>query len=171
MRPRPSPTIRLQRAEMIEAAAQQRYLIGEIPAATELQEEAIAGVRVGRRRARRPSTRAAGSAASAGCWATRQESERQIELAITGLERLGPSPELAMAYSFRSQSLMLEPDFDGGEYWARKAIEVAEQTDATAALVHAYNNLGSVLHWRGDLDGRRVPAPQPGPGDREPPDR
>ena len=58
-----------------------------------------------------------------------------------------------MAYSFRSQSVMLEPDFDAGEKWARKAIEVAEQTDATAALVHAYNNLGATLIWRGDLAG------------------
>ena len=142
----------VHRAEMIEAAAQQRYLIGEIPAATDLQEEAIAIFE---------SVGAERQALNARRWLCRfrwllgdkQESERQIELAITGLERLGPSPELATAYSFRSQSLMLEPDFDGGEYWARKAIAVAEQTDATAALVHAYNNLGSVLHWRGDLDG------------------
>ena len=142
----------LHRAEMIEAAAQQRYLIGEIPAATDLQEEAIAGFE---------SVGAEREALNARRWLCRfrwlmgdkKESERQIELAITGLERLGPSPELAMAYSFRSQSLMLEPDFDGGEYWARKAIAVAEQTDATAALVHAYNNLGSVLHWRGEQQG------------------
>ena len=39
---------------------------------------------------------------------------------------------------------MLVPDAVGGEHWARKAIEVAEQTDATVALVHAYNNLGIV---------------------------
>ena len=142
----------LHRAEMIEAAAQQRYLIGEIPAATDLQEEAIAVFE---------SVGAEREALNARRWLCRfrwlmgdkKESERQIELAITGLERLGPSPELAMAYSFRSQSLMLEPDFDGGEYWARKAIAVAEQTDATAALVHAYNNLGSVLHWRGEQEG------------------
>ncbi len=141
-----------RRGEMIEAAAQQRYLIGEIPAATELQEEAIAVFE---------SVGAERQALNARRWLCRfrwllgdkAESERQIELAITGLERLGPSPELATAYSFRSQSLMLEPDFDGAEYWARKAIAVAEQTDATPALVHAYNNLGSVLHWRGEMEG------------------
>jgi len=48
---------------------------------------------------------------------------------------------------------MLEPDFEAGEKWARKAIEIAEQTDATAALVHAYNNLGSCLMWKGDVEG------------------
>ena len=140
------------RAEMLEAAAQQRYLIGDIQAATELQEEAIAlSESVGAER----------EALNARRWLGRfrwllgdkDESERQIELAITGLERLGPSPELATAYSFRSQSVMLVPDFDAGERWARKAIEVAEQTDATAALVHAYNNLGSCLLWRGDISG------------------
>jgi class 3 adenylate cyclase/tetratricopeptide (TPR) repeat protein len=140
------------RAEMIEAAAQQRYLIGEIQAATELQEEAIAlSESVGAER----------EALNARRWLGRfrwllgekPESERQIDLAISGLERLGPTPELATAYSFRSQSLMLVPDHEAGELWARKAIEVAEQTDATAALVHAYNNLGSCLLWRGDLSG------------------
>jgi adenylate cyclase len=142
----------LQRAEMIEAAAQQRYLLGEINESTELQEEAIGLYE---------AAGAERSALNARRWLGRfrwllgdkPESKRQIDLAIDGLERLGPSPELAMAYSFRSQSVMLEPDFDAGEKWARKAIEVADQTDATAALVHAYNNLGSTLLWRGDLAG------------------
>ncbi len=142
----------LQRGEMIEAAGRQRYLIGEIQLATELQEEAIGLFE---------SVGAEREALNARRWLGRfrwllgdkAESERQIDLAISGLERLGPSPELAMAYSFRSQSDMLEPDFDAGEKWARKAIEVAEQTDATAALVHAYNNLGSVLHWKGETEG------------------
>ena len=141
-----------RRAEMIESAAQQRYLLGEINESTELQEEAIG------------LFEAAGadrSALNARRWLGRfrwllgekEESKRQIDLAIDGLDRLGPSPELAMAYSFRSQSVMLEPDFEAGEKWARKAIEIAEQTDATAALVHAYNNLGSCLMWKGDLQG------------------
>ncbi len=142
----------LFRAEMIEMAAFQRYLLGEINEATEQQEEAITLFE---------SAGAERSALNARRWLGRfrwllgdkPESQRQIDLAINGLERLGPSPELAMAFSFRSQSLMLEPDFEAGEKWARKAIEIAEQTDATAALVHAYNNLGSCLMWKGDLAG------------------
>ena len=141
-----------RRAEMIEAAAQQRYLLGEIYESTELQEEAIALFE---------AAGAERSALNARRWLGRfrwllgekDESKRQIDLAIDGLDRLGPSPELAMAYSFRSQSVMLEPDFEAGEKWARKAIEIAEQTDATPALVHAYNNLGSCLMWKGDLQG------------------
>ncbi len=59
-----------------------------------------------------------------------------------------------MAYSFRAQSVMLVPDFDAGEKWARKAIEIAEATDAKDVLVHAYNNLGTCLIGKGDARGR-----------------
>jgi adenylate cyclase len=141
-----------RRAQMIEAAAQQSYLLGEIGAATRQQEEAIrvyesVGATVAGLNARR--------------WLGRfrwlrgdpREAERQIGLAIDGLERLGPSPELAMAYSFHAQSVMLEPDVEAGEEWARKAIAVAEATGATAALVHAYNNLGLCLLGRDDPAG------------------
>ena len=140
------------RGEMIEAASMQRYLLGDIGEATDQQEEAIALLEsVGAERA----------ALKARSWLGRlrwllgdkPESQRQIDLAIDGLERLGASPELAMAYSFRSQSVMLEPDFEAGEKWARKAIEIAEETNGTAALVHAYNNLGSCLVWKGDIEG------------------
>ncbi|MGH2384933.1 MAG: tetratricopeptide repeat protein, partial [Candidatus Limnocylindria bacterium] len=70
-----------------------------------------------------------------------------------GLERLGPSHELAIAYSFRAQSVMLEPDYEAGEAWSRKAIAVAEATGGTEALVHAYNNLGFCLLSRGHAEG------------------
>jgi class 3 adenylate cyclase/tetratricopeptide (TPR) repeat protein len=142
----------LKRAEMIEAAAQQPYLIGEVAEATELQEQAISLYE---------SVGAERSALNARRWLGRfrwllgqkDESERQIDLAIDGLERMGPSPELAMAYSFRAQSVMLEPDYDAGATWARKAIEIAEATGATAAIVHAYNNLGLCLLSEGHTEG------------------
>jgi adenylate cyclase len=141
-----------RRAEMLEAAARQTYLIGDIDETTKLQHEAVdlyegADAEVAALNARR--------------WLGRyywlqgnpEEADRQIRLAIAGLERLPPTPELAYAYSFHSQSLMLIPDIDAGEEWARKAIAVAEATGATGALVHAYNNLGSCLGWRGDPEG------------------
>ncbi|MCA1570380.1 MAG: AAA family ATPase [Chloroflexi bacterium] len=112
-----------RRAEMIEAAAQQPYLLGEIDTAKEQQEEAIRLYEsVGAERA----------ALNARRWLGRfhwllgnpREAAREIDLAIDGLEPMGPSPELAMAYSFRSQSVMLEPDFEAGAEWARKAIAV-----------------------------------------------
>ena len=141
-----------ERGRMLEEAAQEVYLLGETDRATRIQQDAIA------------IHEAAGNdraAANARIWLGRYiwllgdpvEAERQNALAVEGLERYGPSRELAMAYSFRAQSLMLVPDFDGGEYWARRAIEVAEATNATAALIHATNNLGTSLLGKDDAAG------------------
>src|SRR5688500_8641902 len=143
----------LQRAEMLEAAALQIYLVADIDDAAKLQEGAI-GVY--------ESVGAEREALNARRWLGRfhwlrgdpDEAARQLDRAIEGLERLGPSRDLAMAYSFRAQSVMLVPDFDGGEKWARKAIEIAEATDAKDVLVHAYNNLGTCLIGKGDARGR-----------------
>jgi tetratricopeptide (TPR) repeat protein len=81
------------------------------------------------------------------------KAEREIELAIAGLERLPPTPELAYAYSFQSQILMLKPEYQRGEEFARKAIAVAEQAATAGALAHAYNNLGMCLWGVGDATG------------------
>jgi adenylate cyclase len=143
----------VRRAQMLEAAARQTYLIGtggQEPIGP--QQEAIAlyegaGAEVAALNARRTLSRyywLAGDPA---------ESERQNALAIVGLERLPPTPELAYAYSFRSQTLMLKPDYRGGEEFARKAIAVAEAAAATGALTHAYNNLGMCLWGLGDQIG------------------
>jgi tetratricopeptide (TPR) repeat protein len=140
------------RAEMLEAAAQDIHLLGQVDKAVDIQAEAVD------RYAAAGNDRAS---ANARRWLGRfhwllgdpAEAERQIDLAIAGLERHGPSPELAMAYSFRAQSLMLVPEFEAGEHWARRAIEVAEATDGRAALVHAYNNLGTCLIGRADAQG------------------
>jgi adenylate cyclase len=141
-----------RRAEMREAAAQEVYLLGRTDQATEIQQDAVGLYEsAGNDRA----------ASNARIWLSRfvwllgdpVEAERQGGLAIAGLERHGPSPELAMAYSFRAQTLMLVPDFDGAEHWARRAIEVAEATGASAALAHAYNNLGTCLLGRSDSEG------------------
>jgi class 3 adenylate cyclase/tetratricopeptide (TPR) repeat protein len=140
------------RAAMLEAAAQESHLLGEIDEADRIQREAVA------------LYESAGNdreAARARIWLGRylwllgdpEESQRQNALAIEGLERHGQSPDLAMAYSFRAQSLMLMPDLDAGEHWARKAIEVAEATDAIHALIHAYNNLGTCLLGKSDASG------------------
>ena len=142
----------LTRAELLEAAAQDIYLLGDTAEATRVQESAIA------------IRQAAGDetgAAAARIWLGRYiwllgdpvEAERQNDLAVAGLERAGASPELAMAYSFRAQSLMLVPAFDEAERWARKAIAVAEATGATSVLVHAMDNLGTCLIGRSDARG------------------
>jgi adenylate cyclase len=142
----------MRRAQMLEAAARQTYLVATSREAIGLQSQAITlyeqvGAEVPALRAR----------ATIGRYHWLQgdpvESERQIGLAIAGLERLPPTPELAYAYSSRSQYLMLRPDFRQGEEVARSAIAVAEATGATGALAHAYNNLGLCLIGRGDETG------------------
>jgi adenylate cyclase len=142
-----------RRARMLEAAARQTYLIGsgsEEP--IHLLREAItlyeqAGAEVAALNGRRTLSRY--------YWLEGDplEAERQIGLAIAGLEALPPTPELAYAYSFQSQILMLKPDYRRGEEFARKAIAVAEQAAATGALTHAYNNLGMCLWGVGDKTG------------------
>ena len=142
----------MRRAQMLEGAARQTYLVATSGEAIGLQSQAITlyeqvGAEVAALRAR----------ATIGRYHWLQgdpdESERQIGLAIAGLEQLPPTPELAYAYSSRSQYLMLRPDFRLGEEVARKAIAVAEATGATGALAHAYNNLGMCLNGRGDETG------------------
>ena len=161
----------LQRAEMIEAAAQQRYLLGEINEPTTSSRK--------RRSRLYESVGAERAALNARRWLGRfrwllgdkPESKRQIDLAIDGLERLGPSPELAMAYSFRSQSVMLEPDFDAGEKWARKAIEIARADRCHGRPRACLQQPRVVPDLARRPRGRRLPAPQPRPGDRAPPPR
>ncbi|HYI67828.1 MAG TPA: adenylate/guanylate cyclase domain-containing protein [Candidatus Limnocylindrales bacterium] len=142
----------MQRAQMLEAAARQTYLVATSKEAIVLQTEAIAlyelaGAEVPALQAR----------ATIGRYHWLQgdpaASEREIGLAIAGLERLPPTPQLAYAYSSRSQYLMLRPDYRQGEAFARKAIAVGEATGATEALAHAYNNLGMCLNGQGDETG------------------
>jgi tetratricopeptide (TPR) repeat protein len=138
---------------MLEAAARQTYLVGVSNDANDLMLEAIglyesAGASVAALNARRLLGRYYWLQ---GDWV---EADHQFELAIAGLEQLPPTPELAYAYSFRSQLLMLRPDYPAAEGWARKAIAVGEATGATAALVHAYNNLGMCLFHLGDQTGQ-----------------
>lgn len=140
------------RGRMLEAAAYDIHLLGDTEAAARIQQDAV------------DVHHAAGderASANARIWLGRylwlmgqpDHAARQNTLAVDGLAPYGPSPELAMAYSFRSQSAMLIPDFEAGEQWARRAIEIAEGIDARAVLVHAYNNLGTCLMGKGDAAG------------------
>ena len=142
----------MRRAQMLEAAARQTYLVATSKEAIVLQTEAIALYE--RAGAEVPALQAR---ATIGRYHWLQgdpaASEREIGLAIAGLEQLPPTPELAYAYSSRSQYLMLRPDYRQGEELARKAIAIGEATGATGALAHAYNNLGMCLNGLGDDAG------------------
>jgi tetratricopeptide (TPR) repeat protein len=141
------------RARLLEQAATQAYLIADAEDAVTLISQAIELYE-----ATDETLRALDCRRRLGRYywlmGRGDEAEAEIARAIEALERLPPSPELALAYSYQSQIRFLMPDFAAGEAWARKAIETAERTGATAALVHAYNNLGGSLLGLGDPSGQ-----------------
>ena len=141
-----------RRAQMLEQAARQHYLLGDVETAIGVLEDAVSLYREAGEELR---------ALDCQRWLGRYfwldgrgaEAEAEIAGAIEGLEQLPVSRELALAYSFRAQARMLIPDYEGGVEWARKAIEIAEPMGATDALVHAFNNLGLSLWGLGDPAG------------------
>jgi len=64
------------------------------------------------------------------------------------------SPELAWAYSNRAQLKMLAGETDEAITWGERAIELAEQFEATDILVHALNNVGFAQLLLNDQKGR-----------------
>ena len=141
-----------ERASMLKPAAHFSYLIGEIPRAVELSTEVVrlyeeAGDRLRALDGRRLRGRY--------YWMDGQgrRAEEEIVAAIEGLEQLPPSPELALAYSYRAQVRMLMPDYATGIAQARRAIEVADEVGSVEAKVHALNNLGLSLIGVGDEAG------------------
>jgi DNA-binding CsgD family transcriptional regulator/tetratricopeptide (TPR) repeat protein len=73
----------------------------------------------------------------------RTEADRYAAEAIAALESLPPGPELAMAYSNRSQLDMLAHDVAPAIEWAQRTINLAEALGRSDILSHALNNLGT----------------------------
>ena len=83
------------------------------------------------------------------------DSERYAAAAVATLEPLGPSRELAMAYSNLAQLRMLADDATEAVRWGMKAIELARGLGDREAEMHALNNVGAALSQAGDLiEGR-----------------
>jgi DNA-binding NarL/FixJ family response regulator len=74
--------------------------------------------------------------------------------AVSELEASGPGPELAMAYSLRSQFHMLHDRMTEACEWGQRAIALAKQFGARETLCHALNNVGSALLFGGDEAGK-----------------
>jgi DNA-binding CsgD family transcriptional regulator/tetratricopeptide (TPR) repeat protein len=74
--------------------------------------------------------------------------------AVRELENLPPGPELAMAYSARSQLHMLHDRVDEAVEWGLRAIALAEQLGEIETRVHALNNVGTALLLSGRPGGR-----------------
>jgi DNA-binding CsgD family transcriptional regulator/tetratricopeptide (TPR) repeat protein len=76
--------------------------------------------------------------------------------AIAVLEQLGPSPELAMAYSSRSQNHMLIEEHALAIEWGERAIRLGRELGRVDVVIHSLNNVGTSLLFHGDEEGLRM---------------
>ena len=83
----------------------------------------------------------------------REPAEAHVADAITLLEKLPESRDLAMAYSVRSQLAMTSHQLDDALGYARRALELAARFDDHEVRTHALNNMGSALVNIGDDSG------------------
>lgn len=83
-----------------------------------------------------------------------EQAEHFAKEAVRELENLAPGPELAMAYSTRSQLHMLHYRFDEAIAWGERAIALADQLGEVETRVHALNNVGSALLLADRAGGR-----------------
>lgn len=84
------------------------------------------------------------------------EARRMADRAVDEVEGTGPGPELAMAYSTRSQLNMLHYRFDEAIEWGNRAIKLANELGVLETRVHALNNVGTALLFGGGPNGREV---------------
>ena len=83
----------------------------------------------------------------------RERPETHARQAIELLERRGNSPELAMAYSNRSQLAMLAGDTETTLAFGEKALQLARTLGQHDIESHALNNIGGVQLSTGDQRG------------------
>jgi DNA-binding CsgD family transcriptional regulator len=143
----------VDRATLLERLAYESYLTDDMVAATAAREDALA-VR-----------RQIGEPLRVGDnlrWLSRlywfsirkTEAEEAGGAAVTVLEAVPPSRELAMAYSNRSQLGMLADDTAAAVAWGDKALQLADELGDVEVQVHALNNVGTARWMDGDLAGR-----------------
>ena len=80
--------------------------------------------------------------------------ERYASQAVTTLEPLPPGPELAWAYSVRSQFYMLQDRTELAVQWGERASALAEQLGEAEILCHALNNVGTAELFAGRPGGQ-----------------
>jgi DNA-binding CsgD family transcriptional regulator len=85
-----------------------------------------------------------------------EQARNLADLAVEEAEAIAPGPELAMAYSTRSQLNMLHYRFDEAIDWGRRAISLADELGVLETRVHALNNVGTALLFGNRPDGRAV---------------
>ena len=79
--------------------------------------------------------------------------DRHVAEAITLLETLSPSVDLAMAYSARARLAMASDHMQETLEFGQRALELAAQFDDPGVRAHALNNMGSALMISGSAAG------------------
>ena len=128
-----------ERASLLDAWSYEVHLCGRIADAVRAREEALALWRqVGDRRREGDALRALSRLA----WfeGRRDDAAACVAEAIRVLEPLGPSHELAMAYSTRAQLHILAEERKLAPEWGDRAVAMAESLGDPEALVHALTN-------------------------------
>jgi DNA-binding CsgD family transcriptional regulator len=143
-----------RRAELLERQSYELYLtdrMGDalLARAAALEDRRRAGDRRGEGDAHRWLSRLSWYAGD------NRAAETQAALAVDVLEGLGPTRELAMAYSNLSQLRMLAEDPTSAVIWGERAIALGEALDEPEIVAHALNNIGSA-GMRRDVPGSRA---------------
>ncbi|WP_454848479.1 ATP-binding protein [Rhizobium binxianense] len=81
-----------------------------------------------------------------------RQAEHFATEAVREVESIPPGPELAMAYSMRSQLHMLHYRFDEASDWGLRAIALADRLGEVETRIHALNNVGTARLFS-DLPG------------------
>jgi ATP/maltotriose-dependent transcriptional regulator MalT len=79
--------------------------------------------------------------------------DRSVSEAITLLESIPASPDLAMAYSARAQRAMTSEHREQALDFGQRALELAERFGDNRVRSHALNNIGAMLFGSGDESG------------------
>jgi DNA-binding CsgD family transcriptional regulator len=140
-----SLTVR-ERARLYELHATERDTINQVPASLDSATEALtlwrqAGDVVAQARVLLLIER--------GHWKSGRKDERHVAEAIALLETLPPSPDLAMAYSARSQRAATSSQMEEALEFGQRALELAEKFGDHRVRAHALNNVGSALLFSG----------------------
>jgi len=140
------------RVDLLERHAYECYLVSRPQLAAESRRKALAEYDAAGDRLRQGDTHRWLSRLAwfSGDGAT---AEAEARLAVDLLEPLGPTTELARAYSNRSQLCMLADDEVGAQEWGGRAILLAEELDDQETLAHALNNVGTAEAMSGLTEG------------------
>lgn len=141
-----------QRAELYDARAYGCYLIGDMEQAAAARESALL------------LWRSLGHAPKVGDtlrWLSRlhwflghkSAADAHAAAAISALEALPPSLELAMAYSNQAQLHALADEMAPAVKWGERAIALAERLGNSEILTHALTNIGTARYRNGLLEG------------------